>query len=70
MNKEIERARCETLIEWGDLYKRGELPGGEEVGYLMHRTARLIAKMAEIKVPDLPPEPRVREAPVEEMRDG
>jgi hypothetical protein len=70
MNKEIARAHCETLIEWAGLYKRGELPGGEEVAFLMQRTARLIARMAEIKVPDLPPEPREREPAVEEMRDG
>jgi hypothetical protein len=70
MDKSIARAHCESLIEWSDLYRRGELPGGSEVAFLMVRTARLIAKMADIKVPDLPPEPREREPAVEDVRDG
>lgn len=68
MDKGIARAHCETLVEWASLYERGDLPGGEEAAFLLQRAARQIAKASELTIADLPPEPRPRDVPVDDVK--
>jgi hypothetical protein len=70
MHREVERAYVQTLTEWAAHYRREQSSGAEEVAFLMERVARIIAKKAGLEIADLPPEPRPREVPVTEVRDG
>lgn len=70
VSKEVARAHIETLVEWASLYEQSGMEGSAEVGFLMKRAARQIAKVHDLKVPNLPAEPRVPEPSVEDLRDG
>lgn len=70
MENSILRAHYDTMIEWGDLYAHDGREGTMEVAFLLRRAAIKIAKIADLKVTNLPPEPKAAEPGVEDMRDG
>lgn len=70
MNKEIARAHYDSMIEWANLYAHNPVEGSQEVAFSMRRTARQIAKVAELQLTNLQPEPKEPEPSVEDLRDG